>query len=280
MDICHWFSSHLHKRQEVELLCASPQMDTIQKVQGTGNLGQGVYQYKGFESNISYLQRVSLTLMKNLSYVCEFYIWEQIPSEQTESLPDPFNDITCGGWEITEEPRGCLALWAVSLQGKVRTQFIPGLHTVPCPTTPHALVIYSFFSSIQSVWIIGSWNTDTILHHVHLFSKRGPKRFFFFFFTFEQVWFRCGINNHNPEGSYWEEVSVPGEVVQISCGPGDLVWAVLWEGHLLVREGIGRDCLRGERSGAVHSLLPSYHFLDLKFFCWVDKVFISPVYIL
>ncbi|KAI2658557.1 Tectonin beta-propeller repeat-containing protein 1 [Labeo rohita] len=98
--------------------------------------------------------------------------WVKIPSEQTESLPDPFNDITCGGWEITEEPRGCLALWAVSLQGK--------------------------------------------------------------------VWFRCGINHHNPEGSVWEEVPVPGEVVQISCGPGDLVWAVLWEGHLLVwfRRGV------------------------------------------
>uniref|UniRef100_A0A9J7Y3B8 Tectonin beta-propeller repeat-containing protein 1 n=1 Tax=Cyprinus carpio carpio TaxID=630221 RepID=A0A9J7Y3B8_CYPCA len=100
--------------------------------------------------------------------------WVKIPSEQTESLPDPFNDITCGGWEITEEPRGCLALWAVSLQGKVRTQFVPD----------------------------------------------------HFYCTFEQVWFRCDINHHNPEGSVWEEVPVPGEVVQISCGPGDLVWAV------------------------------------------------------
>uniref|UniRef100_A0A671R3A9 Tectonin beta-propeller repeat containing 1a n=1 Tax=Sinocyclocheilus anshuiensis TaxID=1608454 RepID=A0A671R3A9_9TELE len=114
--------------------------------------------------------------------------WVKIPSEQTESLPDPFNDITCGSWEITEEPRGCLALWAVSLQGK--------------------------------------------------------------------VWFRCGINHHSPEGSVWEEVPVPGEVVQISCGPGDLVWAVLWEGHLLVREGIGRDCLKGSSWVTVESPSP------------------------
>uniref|UniRef100_A0A8C1MBS2 Tectonin beta-propeller repeat-containing protein 1 n=1 Tax=Cyprinus carpio TaxID=7962 RepID=A0A8C1MBS2_CYPCA len=114
--------------------------------------------------------------------------WVKIPSEQTESLPDPFNDITCGGWEITEEPRGCLALWAVSLQGK--------------------------------------------------------------------VWFRCDINHHNPEGSVWEEVPVPGEVVQISCGPGDLVWAVLWEGHLLVREGVGRDCLKGSSWVTVESPSP------------------------
>lgn len=77
-------------------------------------------------------------------------MWEQIPSEQTESLPDPFNDITCGGWEITEEPRGCLALWAVSLQGKVRAQFVPGLHMMS-NNTPHAFIIDTFFSHYKAV---------------------------------------------------------------------------------------------------------------------------------
>uniref|UniRef100_A0A3Q3VNY7 Tectonin beta-propeller repeat-containing protein 1 n=1 Tax=Mola mola TaxID=94237 RepID=A0A3Q3VNY7_MOLML len=102
--------------------------------------------------------------------------WAKITSEHT-TLPDPFSDISCGGWEISEEPRGQLCLWAVSLQGK--------------------------------------------------------------------VWFREGICHHNPEGSKWEEVPLPAEVVQISCGPGDLVWAVLWEGQLIIREGISRDCPRG-----------------------------------
>ena len=60
-----------------------------------------------------------------------------------------------------------------------------------------------------------------------------------------QVWFREGIQHHSPEGTSWEEVTLPGEVVQISCGPVDLVWAVLWEGQLLVREGITRDCPQG-----------------------------------
>uniref|UniRef100_A0A668AUP3 Tectonin beta-propeller repeat-containing protein 1 n=1 Tax=Myripristis murdjan TaxID=586833 RepID=A0A668AUP3_9TELE len=113
--------------------------------------------------------------------------WAKIPSEQS-GLPDPFNDISCGGWEISEEPRGRLSLWAVSLQGK--------------------------------------------------------------------VWFRDGIYHHNPEGSNWEEMSVPGEVVQISCGPGDLVWAVLWEGQLIVREGIGRDCPQGTSWVVVDSPSP------------------------
>ncbi|XP_066545328.1 tectonin beta-propeller repeat-containing protein 1 [Amia ocellicauda] len=103
--------------------------------------------------------------------------WAKIPSGETGPLPDPFNDISCGGWEISEDPRSRLSLWAVSLQGK--------------------------------------------------------------------VWFRDGICHHNPEGTSWEEVMTPGEVVQISCGPGDLVWAVLWEGQLLVREGIGRDNPKG-----------------------------------
>ncbi|KAF7663767.1 hypothetical protein LDENG_00201350 [Lucifuga dentata] len=102
--------------------------------------------------------------------------WTKIPSQQT-ALPDPFSDISCGGWEISEEPRGRLSLWAVSLQGK--------------------------------------------------------------------VWYREGIYHQSPEGSSWEELPLPGEVVQISCGPGDLVWAVLWEGQLIVREGINRDCPKG-----------------------------------
>ncbi|KAM9715861.1 tectonin beta-propeller repeat-containing protein 1 [Menidia menidia] len=113
--------------------------------------------------------------------------WAKIPSQQT-SLPDPFSDISCGGWEVSEEPRGRLSLWAVSLQGK--------------------------------------------------------------------VWFREGICHHNPEGSLWEEVPLPGEVVQISCGPGDLVWAALWEGQLIVREGISRDCPKGTSWAAVDSPSP------------------------
>ncbi|KAL3051202.1 hypothetical protein OYC64_001469 [Pagothenia borchgrevinki] len=113
--------------------------------------------------------------------------WAKIPPQQT-TLPDPFSDISCGGWEINEEPRGRLSLWAVSLQGK--------------------------------------------------------------------VWFREGIYHLNPEGSVWEEVSLPGEVIQISCGPGDLVWAVLWEGQLLVREGVSRDCPKGSSWVTVDSPSP------------------------
>ncbi|XP_056153261.1 tectonin beta-propeller repeat-containing protein 1 [Lampris incognitus] len=113
--------------------------------------------------------------------------WAKIPSEQS-GIPDPFNDISCGGWEISEEPVGRMSVWAVSLQGK--------------------------------------------------------------------VWFRENIYHHNPEGSSWEEVVVPGEVVQVSSGPGELVWAALWEGQLIVREGIARDCPKGTSWVVVDSPSP------------------------
>lgn len=49
-----------------------------------------------------------------------------------------------------------------------------------------------------------------------------------------------------PEGSSWEEVEVPKEVSQLSAGPGDLLWAVLWDGNLLVRKGLSLDSPSGQ----------------------------------
>nr|XP_055249161.1 tectonin beta-propeller repeat-containing protein 1 isoform X4 [Gorilla gorilla gorilla] len=105
-------------------------------------------------------------------------IWAKIPSkDDPKELPDPFNDLSVGGWEITEEPVGRLSVWAVSLQGK--------------------------------------------------------------------VWYREDVSHSNPEGSSWSLLDTPGEVVQISCGPHDLLWATLWEGQALVREGINRSNPKG-----------------------------------
>ncbi|XP_025778924.1 tectonin beta-propeller repeat-containing protein 1 [Puma concolor] len=102
----------------------------------------------------------------------------EIPSkDDPEQLPDPFNDLSVGGWEITDEPVGRLSVWAVSLQGK--------------------------------------------------------------------VWYREDVSHPNPEGSSWSLMDTPGEAVQISCGPHDLLWVTLWEGQALVREGINRNNPKG-----------------------------------
>ncbi|KAL8175522.1 UNVERIFIED_CONTAM: Tectonin beta-propeller repeat-containing protein 1 [Gekko kuhli] len=115
--------------------------------------------------------------------------WAKIPSqEDPRQLPDPFNDLSVGGWEITDEPVGRLSVWAVSLQGK--------------------------------------------------------------------VWYRENVCHHNPEGSSWSLVATPGEVVQISCGPYDLLWATLWEGQAIVREGIDRNNPRGLSWSVVQTPVP------------------------
>lgn len=60
-----------------------------------------------------------------------------------------------------------------------------------------------------------------------------------------QVWYREDVSHPNPEGSSWSLVDTPGEAVQISCGPHDLLWVTLWEGQALVREGINRNNPKG-----------------------------------
>ncbi|XP_036859618.1 tectonin beta-propeller repeat-containing protein 1 isoform X3 [Manis javanica] len=110
--------------------------------------------------------------------------WAKIPSkDDPKQLPDPFSDLSVGGWEITDGPVGHLSVWAVSLQG--------------------------------------------------------------------EVWYREDVNHPNPEGSSWSLVDTPGEAVQISCGPHDLLWVTLWEGQALVREGINRSNPKGSRWSAV-----------------------------
>ncbi|KAF3853366.1 hypothetical protein F7725_014054 [Dissostichus mawsoni] len=100
------------------------------------------------------------------------------------------------------------------------------------------------FSSCSFNWTI---NCFTIFCELRCFSASSSffcSTSFNFISIFESFstssLFSEGIYHLNPEGSEWEEVSLPGEVIQISCGPGDLVWAVLWEGQLLVwfRRGI------------------------------------------
>lgn len=66
-------------------------------------------------------------------------------------------------------------------------------------------------------------------------------------------------------------MTLPGEVVQISCGPGELVWAVLWEGQLIVREGISRDCPKGTPARRLEEVaVNTGSFLNLLF----EKIFV------
>ncbi|XP_076996716.1 tectonin beta-propeller repeat-containing protein 1 isoform X2 [Tamandua tetradactyla] len=123
--------------------------------------------------------------------------WAKIPSEDPPTQPpDPFSDLSVGGWEVTDAPVGRLSVWAVSLQGK--------------------------------------------------------------------VWYREDVSHPNPEGSSWSLVATPGEAVQISCGPCDLLWVTLWEGQALVREGIDRNNPKGSSWAVVEPPSPELAIMHVS----------------
>lgn len=43
----------------------------------------------------------------------------QVPLDGGRPPPEPFTDISCGGWDMGNRPEKPVSLWAVSQQGKV-----------------------------------------------------------------------------------------------------------------------------------------------------------------
>lgn len=102
---------------------------------------------------------------------------------------------------------------------------------------------------IDALVSIPEWAQPPNMVWICLFKWKGCVRWWSADVTFTlQVWFREGIHPRVPEGTSWEEVEVPKEVAQISAGPGDLLWALLWDGNLLVRTGLSLDSPTGELS--------------------------------
>ncbi|XP_063775815.1 tectonin beta-propeller repeat-containing protein 1-like [Pseudophryne corroboree] len=71
-----------------------------------------------------------------------------------------------------------------------------------------------------------------------------------------KVWYRENVCHENPEGSSRLEIETPSEVIQISCGPYELLWAALWEGQAIVREGISRNNPKGSSWTTVKAPTP------------------------
>ncbi|XP_072609253.1 tectonin beta-propeller repeat-containing protein 1 isoform X2 [Vulpes vulpes] len=109
--------------------------------------------------------------------------WAKIPSkDDPKQLPDPFNDLSVGGWEITDEPVGRLSVWAVSLQGK--------------------------------------------------------------------VWFRRGVNSHNPCGTSW--IEMVGDMMMVNVGLNDQVWGIGCEDRAMYfRQGVTQSELSGKTWKAI-----------------------------
>uniref|UniRef100_A0A8C8C2E6 Tectonin beta-propeller repeat-containing protein 1 n=1 Tax=Oncorhynchus tshawytscha TaxID=74940 RepID=A0A8C8C2E6_ONCTS len=169
--------------------------------------------------------------------------WAKIPSEgHSGPLPDPFNDISCGGWEISEEPRGRLSLWAVSLQGKV-------LHT-DCPQGGWLTEEVEREPEIVSnglCWVVvDSPNPEAGAIHVAVGDN-----VVWAVTKDNKVWFRRGINSHNPCGSGW--IGMVGEMVMVNVGLNDQVWGISCvDRAVYFRQGVTSSELSGKAWKAVN----------------------------
>ncbi|XP_051243242.1 tectonin beta-propeller repeat-containing protein 1 isoform X2 [Dicentrarchus labrax] len=94
--------------------------------------------------------------------------WAKIPLDNPRKPPLPLSDISCGGWEMSDQSGRYPYLWGVSQQG--------------------------------------------------------------------EVWFRRGVNSHNPCGSGW--ISIGGEMMMVDVGLNDQVWAVGEDRGLYFRMGV------------------------------------------
>lgn len=201
--------------------------------------------------------------------------WAKIPSkDDPKELPDPFNDLSVGGWEVTDEPVGHLSLWAVSLQGKVwyREEVshpnpegsswslvdTPG-EAVQISCGPHDLLWVTLWEG-QALVREGvnrnnpkgsSWSvveppvSENGIMHVSVgvgvvwaITKD------------RKVWFRRGVNSHNPCGTSW--IEMVGEMMMVNVGLNDQVWGIGYEDRAVYfRQGVTPSELSGKTWKAI-----------------------------
>ncbi|XP_004617279.2 tectonin beta-propeller repeat-containing protein 1 [Sorex araneus] len=220
--------------------------------------------------------------------------WAKIPfmDDDPQQLEDPFNDLSVGGWEVTDEPVGYLSVWAVSLQGKVWYREgvshcspegsswslvdTPGeVAQVSCG--PHDLLWATLWEGQALVregvsrnnpkgssWsVVEPPTAENGIMHVSVgvcvvWAVTKDRK----------VWFRRGVNSHNPCGTSW--VEMVGEMLMVGVGLHDQVWGIGGEDRAIYfRQGVtpselsgkmwkvimaSRDCDRSH-SGSSSSLL-------------------------
>lgn len=72
-----------------------------------------------------------------------------------------------------------------------------------------------------------------------------------------------------PEGTEWILLPSQSEgIINISCGPTGLVWAITWDGHAIVRTHVSRDAVYGRSlflQTRIFSAIPSFIYVTVIF---------------
>ncbi|XP_062308052.1 tectonin beta-propeller repeat-containing protein 1 isoform X2 [Osmerus eperlanus] len=186
--------------------------------------------------------------------------WAKIPLDHPKRPPLPLSDISCGGWEMSDQPGRHHFLWGVSQQGQV--WFREGIQPlVPEGSCWEEVEVPRELSQLSAgpgdlLWAL-LWDGQLLVRTgITLDSPTGiswvvvdaPGKegtaihvavgvgVVWVVTKDYKVWFRRGVNSHNPCGSGW--ISVGGEMMMVDVGLNDQVWGVSEDRGLYFRMGV------------------------------------------
>ncbi|XP_054891792.1 tectonin beta-propeller repeat-containing protein 1 [Poeciliopsis prolifica] len=186
--------------------------------------------------------------------------WAKIPLDNPKKPPLPLCDISCGGWEMSDQSGRYPYLWGVSQQGQV--WFREGIHPrVPEGTGWEEVEVPKEVAQLSVgpgdlLWAL-LWDGNLLVRTgLSLDSPTGtswlevesPSKevealhvavgvsVVWVVTKDYKVWFRRGVNSHNPCGSGW--ISIGGEMMMVDVGLNDQVWAVGEDRGLYFRMGV------------------------------------------
>uniref|UniRef100_A0A8C2JKP0 Tectonin beta-propeller repeat containing 1b n=1 Tax=Cyprinus carpio TaxID=7962 RepID=A0A8C2JKP0_CYPCA len=173
--------------------------------------------------------------------------WAKLPLDRARPPPEPYTDISCGGWDMSDSPEKHISLWAVSQQGMlwfrtgIRQQNPEGTCWEPIQVPREVAQVSAGPKDL--LWVV-LWDGQLLARTG--ISKDCPKgsswelvqppnqkgavhvavgiSVVWAVTKDNRVWFRRGVNSHNPTGSGW--ISIGGEMLMLSVGPSDQVWGV------------------------------------------------------
>ncbi|XP_031727989.1 tectonin beta-propeller repeat-containing protein 1 isoform X2 [Anarrhichthys ocellatus] len=186
--------------------------------------------------------------------------WAKIPLDYPRKPPLPLCDISCGGWEMSDQSGRYPNLWGVSQQGEV--WFREGIHPrVPEGSGWEEIEVPKEVAQLSAgpgdlLWAL-LWDGNLLVRTgLSLDSPTGTSwvelespgkeiealhvavgvSVVWVVTKDYKVWFRRGVNSHNPCGSGW--ISIGGEMMVVDVGLNEQVWAVGEDRGLYFRMGV------------------------------------------
>uniref|UniRef100_A0A4W5NFR7 Tectonin beta-propeller repeat-containing protein 1 n=1 Tax=Hucho hucho TaxID=62062 RepID=A0A4W5NFR7_9TELE len=172
--------------------------------------------------------------------------WTKIPLDHLKQPPLPLSDVSCGGWEMSDQPGRYHFLWGVSQQGQVwfRSGILPQVPEGQCWEEVEAPREVAQISAGPGdlLWAV-LWDGQLLVRiGICLDSPTGSSwvmvdsppvkeggtihvavgvSVVWAVTKDYKVWFRRGVNSHNPCGSGW--ISIGGEMMMVDVGLNDQV---------------------------------------------------------